>query len=303
MRMVLNMAGVKIAVRFSDDTKPLVFLFHPIFRDFLDTDQRSDMEIRVRLLRGLDREARGKIRQQAGELEKILPLDFVKTWLREQSCFPEGISFTRGTIATLYRDGLLLFEQETGTGTLIILRRYAYCVKSFHRLLWIYFAQALGERGLCFIHGAAIVRGDRGFLFMGDSGAGKSTLAGNCPKNQVLSDDGPIFHGSRGNFFVSPSPYHQMGIENGLDKDIRFVNALLSGFYFLQKSKDDFVEPVPKNVAFSMVLKRYIHFFSLLSARARSKIFERLFEAIDSKPAYNFYFQPHCDIGSVVGTI
>ena len=91
-----------------------------------------------------------------------------------------------------------------------------------------------------------------------------------------------------------------MDIAEGLDKDVIKMDARVKGLYFLVKDNRVFLANISKKEAFSMILKRYIHFFPYLSAQAKSAIFDLFFEACDRLPIYKLHFGRDQDVWSVL---
>jgi hypothetical protein len=154
----------------------------------------------------------------------------------------------------------------------------------------MYLAQVLGERKGCFIHSAALVRDEKGYIFLGESGAGKSSLARMCGGSKVFSDDSPVLCRRNGEYLVFPSPYRQVDPSQGLDKDMIGLSARVEGFYFLSKDNRTYLENISKREAISLIINRHILFFQYLSARARSHLFDLFFDACDRIPSYNLHF-------------
>jgi hypothetical protein len=89
------------------------------------------------------------------------------------------------------------------------------------------------------LHGASLVRGNRGYLFYGPSGAGKSTLAAMSRQGRVLSDDlTPILPGADGLEAIG-SPFRGT-YRTGEPVVGRFP---IAGFYRLRKDQRTFVRP------------------------------------------------------------
>jgi hypothetical protein len=88
------------------------------------------------------------------------------------------------------------------------------------------------------LHGASLVRGDRGYVFYGPSGAGKSTLAAMSRQGRVLSDDlTPILPGAGGLEAIG-SPFRGT-YRIGEPVIGRFP---IAGFYRLRKDARTFVQ-------------------------------------------------------------
>ena len=152
----------------------------------------------------------------------------------------------------------------------------------------------------CFIHSAALIKDGKGHMFLGDSGAGKSSLAAANKESIVLSDDSPVFNRQDGDYLVFPSPYHQIDPLQGLEKDALGTRTKVEGIYFLTKDKHLDREKVPRQSAVSMIMNRYLLFFSYLSREAKTDIFDLVLGAVDQVPVYNLHFSLDHDIWKVV---
>jgi hypothetical protein len=221
-------------------------------------------------------------------------------WLSRFRDFQEDISENAATIASSCLDGLLLFDPDTAAGHIYLLNDGPECFRPLHRLLWMYLAQVLGEKKACFIHGAALVKDGKGFLFLGDSGAGKSSLARVTEGAIVYSDDSPILSRRNGDYQVYSSPYHQMDPLKGLNKEAIGRSARLGGLYFLYKDKRLYLDSVSRKEAVSMILKRYILFFPYLSSRAKSALFDLVLELCHRLTIHNLHFCLDQDVWGLI---
>jgi len=300
MQLTLNLAKMKVTITFFGQAKKVMPWCSQFFRGFLGPVQTGDAEVVVSILNKPN--DRFPFQEKAGSLivEQLLPTRDVVAWLREVPGYTEDFPIGQKTISSFCQDGLLLFNPGTAAGRMYLLRQGHGYFQPLYRLLWIYLAQVLGEKRGCFVHGAALVKDEDGYLFMGDSGAGKSTVVKLCPECRVFSDDGPIFFSQNGEYRVYPSPYHQMDLGKGLDKEVIQMSAGVKGLYFLIKDDRVFLEKVTKKEAFSMILKRYIHFFPYLSAQAKSALFDLFFEACYKLPMYYLHFGLDEDIRKVI---
>jgi len=290
MKMTVSMAGTNITLNIADQIKMIKPFCDHFFKGFTHTDLQGNVEVRLRTLPDIAKDFPAGTLIPSQPLERLLPPDEVKTWLNKSPGYTENFQINETTICSLSRDGLLLFNPETSDGQIYFFRSAQDSFYSLHRLLWIYIAQVLGEKGGCFLHAAALVHGQKGALFLGDSGAGKSTIAGLCPECQVISDDGPIFFEHNGEYMIYPSPYQQIDPLNGLNKEIIQMSARVKNLYFLIKDRQPFLKEVLKKDAFSMILNRHIHYFTFLSARAKTTLFDLFFRVCDIIPMYNLHF-------------
>ena len=192
MELAIHIADIRVGMTFLGQAKRAVLLCHEYFRGFLDSTERVDAEIKVSILMNTNGffPAGGK----GGDSHFELQLDSreVFAWLSRFPDFQEDIPENETIIASSCLDGLLLFDPDTAAGRIYLLNEGPECFRPLHRLLWMYLAQVLGEKESCFIHSAALVKDDKGFLFLGDSGAGKSALVRVSEGPVVFSDDSPF---------------------------------------------------------------------------------------------------------------
>lgn len=300
MKMTVSLAGTNITLNFTDQLKTIRSFCEYFFRGFIRTDLKGTVEVRLSALTetGQDLPAGTLIRNQP--LERLLPPGEVKAWLDRSPGYTGSFPVNETTLCSLSREGLLLYNPETSDGHIYFFKPARDSLHSFHRLLWIYFAQVLGEKGGCFLHAAALAKGKKGTLFLGDSGAGKSTIAGLCPEWTVFSDDGPIFFKRNDEYMVYPSPYQQIDLLRGLNKETIHMEARVMGLYFLIKDRRPFLETLLKKDAFSMILNRHIHFFPFLSVRAKITLFDLFFRVCDIIPLYNLHFTKNRGVREVM---
>lgn len=298
--MTINLAGIYINITFFAQIKEAIPLCNQFFRNFHSSNQKIDAEIKVNILNNGNDGFHVHETDRNPSFERLLPTREVELWLRKFPEYMKDFPISERTICSFCPEGLLLFNPDTTAGRIYIFKQPTECFHSLYRLLWIYFAQVLGEKGGCFVHAAALVKNKEGYLLMGDSGAGKSTIARLCPECCVFSDDGPIFFRQNGEYRVYPSPFHQMDPVKGLDKKIIQMNARVKGVYFLIKDNRAFLRNISKKRAFSMILKRYIHFFPHLSAQAKSAIFDLFFEMCNKFPIYDLHFRRDQDVWGVI---
>jgi len=291
MELQLNLAGINIAISFSGQAEKAVHLCSQYFRDFLFPHPSRDAEITVSVLEMENHPFTFEVTTGKPVFERLLSTTDTVAWLKKHPLYREDFPISKRTISSFCLGGLLLFDPDSTSGRIYLLNTGPECFKPLYRLFWMYFAQVFGELGGCFIHAAALVKGQKGYLFMGDSGTGKSTLAGLCREHTVLSDDSPIFRKQDGGCYVFPSPYHQFDPFKGLDKTVTAMRAEVNGLYFLIQDNQVYLEKVLKREAISMIINRYIHFFLYLSTQAKSAMFRIICEACDKLPTYNFHFR------------
>jgi hypothetical protein len=289
MKLTICMADTIITVNLLGEAKKAVDLCREYFKDFLCPTQKGDAEIKVVILKCHNKNFPVKKKGRTRVFEQRLSTKDIIEWLNGLAVQIGDFTATETTISSSCLDGVLLFNPESSDGC-IFLKDGPGSLRPVYRLFWMYLAQVLGERKGCFVHSAALVRDEKGYIFLGESGAGKSSLARACPGTDVFSDDSPVLCERDGGYLVFPSPFHQLDSSQGLSKDVIGLNARVERFYFLSKDNRTYLESVSKREAFSLIMNRHILFFHYLSARARSHLFELFFNACDKIPYYNLHF-------------
>lgn len=300
MELTLTLAGINITISFSGRAEKAINLCTQYFRDFLFPHPSTDAEITVSVPETENYPFPFEVTTGNPVFERLLSSPDVAAWLRELPGHKEDFPISERTISSFCLGGLLLFDPDTASGRIYLLNPGPECFKPLYRLFWMYFAQVFGEVEGFFVHATALVKGKKGYLFMGDSGAGKSTLARLCKEYTVFSDDSPILRKKDVGCYVYPSPYHQFDPLKGLDKTVTAMSAEIKGLYFLIQDNRVYLEKVSKKKAVSMIINRHIHFFLYLSTRARSSIFNIICEACDKLPTYNFHFRQDRNIRSEI---
>jgi len=302
VRITLNLAGTHITVAFQGKTKAVAHVYDYFFEGFITKEEQTDAYLKVSFLP--DSIRRGPFNKRNQDPTSHAPVlspvsnPEVLQWLKEIGEVSPHLPFSKTTLCTLFLNGLLVYSPETASGQIYILRDGLADFRSLYFLFWLYFAEVLGEMGNCFLHAAALVKDEMGYLFLGDSGAGKSTISRLCSDYQIFSDDGPIIGSWNGGYRVFPSPFHQQDSLNGL-KDAAITSGVpIVSFCFLVKDEEIFFEKIPKKKAFSMILTRHIHFFHRLSAQTKLKLFDLFSGACDNILLHYFHFSKGKNVGS-----
>jgi hypothetical protein len=299
--MTLNLAGIHMTISFLDQAEKAIPLCQYYFQDFLSPPKRAAAQVKVSNLGNIHGEIPFRSSIGFPVFEQRLPAREVVAWLSHIPEYEEDFAVNEDTICAFCQDGLLLFDPNTAAGRIFLLDPGPTCFRPLYRLFWMYFAQVLGEKNCCFVHCAALARNQLGYLFWGDSGAGKSTVVNLCSEGTVFSDDSPIFLKENGNYFVYPSPFHQLEPKKDLGKEGWTHGAKINGFYFLMKDEQVFLENISTRRAFAMILQRHIHFFPYLTAKARSNLFDVFLDACKTIPTYYLHFDRNLDVGNVIG--
>ncbi len=300
MKLVLHIADVAVKLTFLGQAKRAVPLCRKYFHGFLQPSEMVDAEVKVSILKNTNDFS--PMFGKGGDLnfEQQLISGEVFAWLSGFPDFQEDIPENEATIASSFMDGLLLFDPGATAGHIYLLNEGPECFRPLHRLLWMYMAQVLGEKEACFMHGAALVKDKKGFLFLGDSGAGKSSLARVTEGAIVFSDDSPILTRRNGGYQVFSSPYHQMDPSKGLDEEAIGRSASLGGLYFLFKDERLYLDGVSRKEAVSRIIKRYILFFSYLSGQAKSILFDLILELCHRLTIHNLHFRLDQDVWELI---
>ncbi len=194
-------------------------------------------------------------------------------------------TFADDTICVGCMDAGLAYQPATKSAQLFLCGADPAVYSPLFRLLWMFFAQSLGELGCFFVHAAAIACGDRGQLFCGDSGEGKTTLAGNAKSGVVLADDGPVVtRGRDTEFRIHTSPYHQGPVHGRHWNRKTGASCSLEAIYFLDKTGRHKNRRISPSQSVPYILQRFTHFWGYLSPAARVAAFDLFADACHSMP-------------------
>ena len=300
MEQAIHIADIAVKMTFLDQAKRAIPLCREYFRGFLRPPEIVDAEIRVSILKNTNGSFLTSEKGGDSHFEQRLISRDVFAWLSRSPDYQEDFPENETTIASSCLDGLLLFDPDTAAGRIYLLNEGPECFRPLHRLLWMYFAQVLGEKKACFMHGAALVKDKKGFLFLGDSGAGKSTLARVTEGAIVFSDDSPILSRRNRDYQVYSSPYHQMDPSKGLNKEAIGRSARVESLYFLFKDERLYLDEVSREEAVSRIIKRYILFFQYLSGRAKSALFDLVLGLCHRLSIHNLHFCLDQDVWDLI---
>ncbi|MEW6665083.1 MAG: hypothetical protein AB1512_07675 [Thermodesulfobacteriota bacterium] len=269
---------------------------HDIVREFLSNGSHPECLISIRRVQVPEQVIPGWPKKRQALLEKRLPDAEVLEWLREADLFEGGFPLSEESLCSYCLGALHVFDPVTAAGYAFLLERGPGYCRPLYRLLWMYFAQVLGQGGGCFLHGAALQREGSGYLFLGDSGAGKSTVAGLLREGVILSDDSPILTGNGNGHWLYPSPFHQMRDREGFQWESLPEPVPLTGLFFLVKGDEPCLEEISRKEALSQIISRHIHFFGYLSREAKLLLFDLFHEISHTVPAYFLHFSRHGDV-------
>jgi len=300
MKLTVGIADLLVGIDLVGGAERAAPPCRAFFGDFLRAERRWDAEIRITVLQ-FPNHARppGVKRGRNRIIEGLLSTMEVADWLDGVPEWTGLFPITGKTIVSHCLGGLLLFNPETSAGCMLLTEGPRW-LQPLYRLLWIYLAQVLGERGGCFIHSAALARDGKGYLFLGESGAGKSTLARLHGGQGVFSDDSPVLCLRNGDGVVFPSPYDQTNSLEGTHRDTNQSDARLTGFYFLSQDDRTYLEEMSKKEAIPLIFHRHLFFPQYLSARARAHLFGFFCDLCDRIPPYKFHFSLHEEIWGTI---
>jgi len=301
-KITIHLGGIPITIAFLGRTGKVADVYRHIFRGFIREKAQADRLLQVSFISD---STCGKPfctlnQDPTPQVPAFIHVPNLKAagWLKETGEDSNGLIFSDETLCTRFLNGLLMYSPESASGRIYIFKDHLADFRSLYRLFWLYLAQVLGEAGGCFLHAAALVRRQKGYLFLGDSGSGKSTLSRLCREYQIFSDDGPVIGSRKGGYRVFPSPFHQQDSLNGLDDAAISLGVPIVSCCFLVQDEKIFFEKIPKKEAFSLIMNRYIHYFHCLSTSARRKLFDLFFRLCDNKSLYYFHFSKKDTIGS-----
>lgn len=121
-----------------------------------------------------------------------------------------------------------------------------------------------------FVHGCAVSRDGRGFLFSGPSGTGKSTIAKLSSDFKILNDELVIVGRSNGNYIVSSSPF-KGDFRNNIN-----ASAPLSALFLIKHGKKNIIRRITKTEFVTRFVREVIYSDSLLSTKKKESFLEMM---------------------------
>ncbi len=297
MNLTVQLAGMAVAIRFQGKTREVFPFYRHIYQKFLVGSDGADSRLDVCFM------------APAFPAEKDLPAPpFISPIPRDPMSRLCGELLGRSgekdigptVIGARLFSGILLSAPEMRSGWIFLSCDDPKPFRSLYHLLWVFFAQVLGEIGACFMHAAGLGWKDRAYLFAGGSGAGKSTVAGLCRDSRVLSDESPIIGRGAAGSTVFPSPIHQYSPEKGPGLETAPAGVPLNGIYFLVRDTHTRLETMPPEAAVSMIISRHIHHFALLSVASKRNLFDLFFEICHRNSVNYLHFCRDADIGKIL---
>lgn len=299
--MIVDLAGIKVALDFSQAALRAIPFCDIYFRDFIVDQGRPQARLQVSIADTPPAAFLGPLISSDEIMEARLPHAAVAERLSTAGYPGDSIQINDSTLCTFGLGGLLLFDPAGAGGHLLLPPPVDGGFRCLYRLLWLYFAQVLAEFGACFLHAAALVRNDRGYLFPGDSGAGKSTLSAMVEKETVLSDDSPIFRKTDSAYRVFASPYHQLGPSAARIPNQPARSAEVNGCYFLIQDERAGLTKIAGEAAVLRIVNRHLHFFAYLSPRARIRLVDLFIAACHNISCHEFHFSRETPVWEVIG--
>jgi len=300
LKITLCLTGTCIAVDFLGQTRQVAPLYDFLFRKFAANGNHARAFLNIEFLPCSSENLPVDDGGPDPYYETLIPNDRVLAWMENPFKRTVGFPIDNRTIAVRLLNGLLLFSPENATGRLFMAKNEKQPFRALYHLLWVFFAQVLGENGGCFLHAAALLKGNRGYVFMGDSGVGKTTLADRTRQCRILSDEGTLVSHTKNYFRVFPSPYNQLDSEIVLGNEDTPEGCRIGGLFFLLRDKENFVEPISRKQALSMILGQYLLFFPFLSPSGRAKLFDSFYVLCDKTLPYNLHFRQNIDLWEVI---
>ena len=275
-RLVVELAGLPIGIEVVAETRSALTYCESYFEGF--TVEKGDPVACVTILRP-------SAAPPATTPQHLLEHRLTPQGLRQ--CVGPAIEVEASTICAGCMDGCLAYHPATRSARLFLGGAEDVMFAPLHRLMWMFFAQSLGDLGCFFVHAAAVADSDCGYLFFGDSGEGKTTLARNVQEGSVLADDGPLIsHTPGGGYWLYPSPYHQTPVHVRPWGRVPGGASPATAFYLLDQSGASHNRPVPASRAVPAILQRFIHFWGYLSPGGRRAAFDLFTQACHTLPVH-----------------
>jgi len=296
--MILELAGFFISIVFLDKTREVLSFYEYVYQKFLISSAQIDAKMTVHTIEDSFESLLDDIDPSP---EILVPTPRVTKWLNAGFKFRKEPNITPQTIAVRLLNGLLLYTPDCKEGNIYLSAEpTSNPYRPLFHLLWIFFAQVLGEFGACFVHAAGLGKDDNGYLFMGPPGGGKSTISSLCSGCKILSDDSPILKASNGSVRIFPSPIHQLPAEQAPGNVIAPFGIPLRGIYFIIRDNVACLRSISRSEALGAILSHGIHYFSCLSPSARAKLFDIFLKLCHTISTSYLHFQLNTRIFSLI---
>src|SRR3989344_2828301 len=125
-----------------------------------------------------------------------------------------------------------------------------------------YFAQA---ENIIFLHASSLIYNHKGYVFCGPSGIGKTTVINKAADDQVYSDDFTVIKKVKNGFFIYPSPFDKIRVNNFLYK--KDGGLPVKKIFFLNQSTRIRAEKLKHEEALEKTLHNNILFQAILTYR------------------------------------
>lgn len=143
------------------------------------------------------------------------------------------------------------------------------------------------------LHGAALQKDGKAFLFLGLSGSGKSTVSRLCSPDICFSDDGTIIRKEGDNVYAYSSPFRQNISDSRYPASFK---GKINKIFLLEKKTRTRVIPMKKNELMNNMLAQMIHFFKYLNRDSACAGFFLVKEILDIIPCYKLEFAKNSKI-------
>lgn len=116
----------------------------------------------------------------------------------------------------------------------------SYLLQDIDFLIRAHLANLCLNDDIVFLHGSALVKNNKSYIFIGPSGAGKTTITKKVPKSFLLSDDTAVIKKIGKHFFIYSSPFDKPSVQVFSSKKFP-----VEKIFILNQSPDTKITPEP----------------------------------------------------------
>jgi hypothetical protein len=153
----------------------------------------------------------------------------------------------------------------------------------------------LAQRGGFLLHAASAIRNGRAFLFSGVSGAGKTTISSLAPADVILLTDeiSYVRHDTEG-YTACGTPF-----AGELARVGKNCSAPLAALYFLEKGRENRIDPISPADAVRSLLRNVLFFAE--DEELVKMLFRTAFEFVERVPVRRLTFFPDARVWDLIG--
>ena len=147
-------------------------------------------------------------------------------------------------------------------------------------------------KNILFLHGSALIKHGKGYIFMGATGSGKSTIIKNIKKG-IYAEDTVVIKKGKGKFYLYPSPFDKKKVVSISAKPV-----LVQKIFVLKKSKINYKSRINTKEKFLSIVNNDIYLYNrkFLSKKFYSLVLDLIKSTKVEKLHFKKDFNPYLEL-------